>query len=60
MPEKIKITRKEIDELYDITQDEELTPPIVDEITDDMKNATFEEYTELYDKKQEKEMKENA
>ncbi len=51
MPEKISITRKEIEELYDITDD---VKESVDKGEQQEKpaNATFEEYTEYYDKNQ--------
>ncbi len=52
--EKIKITQKEIDELYDIEKTEEV--PVEENIA----NATFEEYTDYFDKKENKEMKENG
>ncbi len=60
MVEKIKITRKEIDELYDI-EDAGLDA-VVDKVVkeDDNKNFTFEEYTEYIDNKSSKEFKENA
>ncbi len=55
MPEKIKITKAEIAELYDITDDE------VKEVSkDDGKNAEFEEFTEIYDKEHEKEFREET
>ncbi len=52
--EKIKITQKEIDELYDVQLDLEnpTTPNEVAKANHDDANATFEEYTEYYDKKQ--------
>ncbi len=57
--DKIKITQKEIDELYDISQDKQESDKVVkdDEISP---NATFEEVTEIYDKKQMKEFMENG
>ncbi len=48
MPEKISITRKEIEELYDITDDE----PKEEKKEESTANATFEEFTERYDKNQ--------
>lgn len=55
--EKIKITQKEINELYDITEDKdekaEETKPEYEEI---VKSMSFEEYTE---KKDEEEVIEN-
>jgi len=55
LPEKIKITKAEIAELYDITDDE-----VKEVVQDDGKNATFEEYTEIYDKKQVKEIRDES
>ncbi len=60
MPDKIKITKKELDELYDIVpagDDIDFVKQVED---DDGKNATFEEFTETYDKKQEKEFREET
>ncbi len=55
MPEKIKITKKEIEELYDITDDDpEKASFKVDDIS---VNATFEEFTEIFDKEHEKEFR---
>ncbi len=46
MPEKIKITKAEIAELYDITDDKQ-------EVKEESNaNATFEEYTQDYDEKE--------
>lgn len=46
---KIKISKKELDEIYDIEDD--TVDKEVKEIEKEDKNATFEEYTEQYDKK---------
>ncbi len=54
MPEKIKITKKEIDEIYDIEDDQKV------ENLEVTKNAEYEEFTEYYDEKQLKERRENA
>ncbi len=55
MPEKIKITKAEIAELYDVIDDS------VEKVTEEQieGNASFESFTEEYDKKQEKEFREN-
>jgi len=52
--EKIKITRKEIDELYDIEEDtaNPVTPEAIAQANRKDMNFTFEEYTEVYDKKE--------
>ncbi len=49
MSDKIKITKKEIEDLYDI---EEQVPGPKEELveTEETKNFTFEEFTEHYDK----------
>ncbi len=62
MAEKIKITKAEIAELYDITDDESITPVDIAIEQRDQANATFEEFTQSYDEKERKEMreKENA
>ncbi len=65
MVEKLKISRKEIEEMYDIVEGEIEDPKTPDEIADANrkdaeKNFTFEEYTEHYDKNQEKEFLEDA
>ncbi len=57
--EKIKITKKEIEELYDI-QDDTLEAPSEEPTQAEEKNFRFEEYTESYDKQQLKEFKEDA
>ncbi len=58
MPEKIKITQDEFDEMYtwdDVKEDkhDNTDKPEVTET----KNASYEEYTEYYDKKQYEEEK---
>ncbi len=56
MPEKIKITKAEIAELYDVIDDDpEKQSFKVDNI---QANATFEEFSQSYDEKEWKEMKE--
>ncbi len=59
MPEKIKITKAEIAELYDII-DDDLKQPITSEPQEITANAEFEEFTEIYDKNQEKEFREET
>ncbi len=54
--EKIKISKKELEDIYDIT---DAVKPVEEEKEED-KNFTFEEYTESYDKEQLKEFKEDA
>ncbi len=55
MAEKIKITKSELNDLYDIT-DEEQAQSAVDVIEEkDVANATVEEYTEYIDEKKLKE-----
>ncbi len=57
--EKIKITKKEIKDLYDVI-DEDPVSSTEEHIQGEDKNFTFEEYTESYDKQQLKEFKEDA
>ncbi len=52
MAEKIKITRKEVDDIYDIEEPKEEAQPTE-------ANATFEEFTEYYDEKELKERKQD-
>ncbi len=55
MAEKIKITQKEINELYEVIKD---IPDAEVEIDNaNRPNATFEEFTEYFDEKQLKEKK---
>ncbi len=55
MPDKIKISRKEIEDMYDIEEEEKKV-----ETVNVSANADYEEFTEYYDEKQLKERKENA
>ncbi len=51
--DKIKITKKEIEEMYDITDDgKDSSPDKGDEIIEEKKNFTFEEHSEYFDKKE--------
>ncbi len=53
MPEKVKITLKELQDIYDIEEDSSIIPVKEDnkELREEVKkNADFEEYTELVDK----------
>ncbi len=59
MPEKIKITKAEIAELYDITDDEPITPVDIAIEQRDQANATFEEFSESYDNAEFKKAKED-
>ncbi len=60
--EKIKITQKEIDELYDITDDTPNEQAKNIDISNVESNAQFEEFTEYYDENQHKQrvVKENG
>ncbi len=48
VPEKLKISKKEFDEMYELIPDIEDTQDTP--IKEETKNFTFEEYTEAYDK----------
>ncbi len=54
--EKIKITMKELTDMYDI--DDSNIEIVPEKKEDNSANATFEVYTQEYDEKQMKEMKE--
>ncbi len=53
--EKVKISRKELEEIYDVVEEVKENQAYVKEISDkneeDNKNFTFEEYTKEVDKK---------
>ncbi len=44
--DKIKITKAEIAELYDVTDEKEVTS---EQPKETIANATFEDYTQMYD-----------
>ncbi len=52
MPEKIKISKAEFEELYEWNDEKE--DAHIDVKEEDGKNFSFEEYTEYFDKKVEK------
>ncbi len=54
MAEKIKITQKEFEEIYDIEK------PVQEVKEESTPNASFEEFTEYFDEKEYKKMKENG
>ncbi len=58
MPEKIKITKAEFEELYEITDGDQTALPAVPTVT--LENTEFEIFTETYDKEHEKEFREET
>jgi len=57
MTEKIKITKKELDDIYEIEEDVEKELIVAKDDQD--KNFTFEEYTEHYDKNNKKQLEQD-
>jgi len=53
--EKIKITKQEIEDMYEVT-DDTLEKPSEEQTDQTEKNFTFEEYTEYFDKKDMKDL----